>query len=99
MAAEVFGGLGLIVGLLTPLAALGVAIDMIVALATVHIPHGDPFVAKPGGHSAELASLYLSIAVLILAHGPGLFSLDALWAAPGRNRAGCEESKKTPPER
>ena len=42
---EFGGGIALIVGLLTPLAALGIACTMIGALAMVHLPHGDPFVA------------------------------------------------------
>src|SRR6266852_3850938 len=40
--AEFGGGLALILGLLTPLAALGIACTMIVALGKVHLPHGDP---------------------------------------------------------
>src|SRR5438876_1563329 len=36
--AEFGGGLALIVGLLTPLAAFGIACTMVVALAMVHIP-------------------------------------------------------------
>src|ERR1700674_1376855 len=45
---EFGGGLALILGLLTPLASLGIACTMIVALAMVHLPHGDPFVGAPG---------------------------------------------------
>src|SRR3954468_18782460 len=36
IAAEFFGGLGLIVGFLTRVAALGIAVNMLVAVATVH---------------------------------------------------------------
>jgi putative oxidoreductase len=46
--AEFGGGMALIVGLLTRLASLGIMTNMIVALAIVHLPHGDPFVGKPG---------------------------------------------------
>jgi len=72
---EVFGGFALIVGLLAPLAALGVACTMIGAVAQ-HMAKGQPFVGRGG--SWELASLYLAIALLILLNGPGKFALDTL---------------------
>jgi putative oxidoreductase len=76
--AEFGGGMALIVGLLTRLASLGIMSNMIVALAMVHLPHGDPFVSKTGGRSYELAAVYLACAVLFFILGPGRFSLDAL---------------------
>ena len=90
--AEFGGGLALIVGFLTPLAALGIACTMIVALATVHLPHGHPFIGPPGKPSFELAAGYLVNAILFLLIGPGIISLDGLLfarrlseAAPGRS--------------
>lgn len=73
---EFGGGIALILGLLTPLALLGLASTMIVAITTVHA--NDPFVARGGGRSFELAALYLTVAVAILLVGPGKLSLDAL---------------------
>jgi putative oxidoreductase len=77
--AEFGGGIGLILGFLTPLAALGIACTMVVAIMTVHVPHGDPFVAsRPGGGSFELPAAYLAGAIVLLLVGPGMLSLDAL---------------------
>src|SRR3954454_3640064 len=62
---EFGGGLALIVGLLTPLAARGIACTMIVALAMVHLPHGDPFVGGPGKPSFEPAAGYLATMIMM----------------------------------
>jgi len=75
---EFGGGIALIFGLLTPLALLGLAITMIVAITTVHLKNGDPFVARGGGRSFESAALYLAVSLLVLFAGPGRLSLDAL---------------------
>ena len=71
---EFGGGLALVLGLLTPLAMLGVLVTMAVA-ALFHISGGDPFVGSP--RSWELAGVYFSVAVSLLLAGPGRYSLDA----------------------
>jgi putative oxidoreductase len=73
---EFGGGIALILGLLTPLAALGIACTMIGALAMVHLPRGDPFV-NPMGHSFELPAAYLALMIMFLLVGPGVLSADA----------------------
>lgn len=73
--AEFGGGIALILGLLTPIAALGIVFQMLGALFLVHLPHGDPFVAM-GGRSYELALVYLAFAALLAVVGPGRYSLD-----------------------
>ena len=90
--AEFGGGLALILGLLTPLATLGIAATMIVALAMVHIRLGHSFVGQPGQPSFELAAGYLANAILFLLIGPGILSLDGVLfakrvpgAAPGQS--------------
>ena len=44
---ECFGGLALLIGLLTPLAALGVAATMATGVVSSHILAGDPYVRIP----------------------------------------------------
>ncbi|MCM2316265.1 MAG: DoxX family protein [Thermoanaerobaculia bacterium] len=73
---EFGGGLAWILGLLTPLASLGVASTMAVATWFHAIERGDPFVSKGAGGSYELAAIYLCIALVFIALGPGRFSLD-----------------------
>jgi putative oxidoreductase len=75
--AEFGGGIGLILGLLTPLAAFGLVCQMIGALILVHLPQGHPFVS-PGGPSYELPLVYLVMAILLMALGPGKWAIDAL---------------------
>lgn len=75
---EFGGGFAWIVGLLTPLASLGILSTMTVALSTHVFMRGDPFVSKTGGTSFELASVYFCVAVLLITMGPGRFSLDRL---------------------
>jgi putative oxidoreductase len=79
--AEFGGGLAWILGLLTPLASLGIACTMAVA-AWMHAGmSGDPFVST-GGPSYELAAVYLCVALVLLALGPGRFSLDRGFFGP-----------------
>jgi len=61
-------------GLVTPLAALAIAVVMLTAIATVHGPNG--YFAGNGGYEHNLG--ILAVAVGITAIGPGRFSLDHL---------------------
>jgi putative oxidoreductase len=69
------GGLGWLVGFLTPLASLGMLATMTVAVL-FHVGRGDPFVGQ-GGPSYELALLYWMLSLLFILIGPGRYSLDA----------------------
>lgn len=73
---EFGGGLALVIGLLTPIAAFGIACTMAFAVFAVHVKNGDPFVSATGGPSFELAAVYLCAALLVILAGPGKYSLD-----------------------
>ena len=73
---EFGGGMAWILGLLTPIASLGIFCTMSVAVYMHLIIRHDPFVNLTGGLSYEPALVYWGIAVLILVLGPGRFSLD-----------------------
>lgn len=77
---EFFGGLALIVGLLTPLAALGVMATMLFAAFIAHA--NDPFIGAP--RSKEPALSYFTMAATLFLAGPGTLSLDHFLF--GRNR-------------
>lgn len=70
---EFGGGMAFILGLLTPLAAFGVACTMAVAVFK-HVSRGDPFVGRAG--SWEPALGYLVTAKLLILAGPGRYALD-----------------------
>lgn len=74
---EFGGGLAWILGLLTPLASLGMAITMVVATGLHMLVLKDPFVNTSGGASYELALIFLAISLVFIFVGPGKISIDA----------------------
>lgn len=80
---EFLGGLALVFGLLTRLAAFGLGVDMLGAIAFVHFRNG---FFLPNGFEYPL--VMLAVAITLMLTGAGRYSLDALVAG----RAGSSES-------
>ncbi|MCL4369297.1 MAG: DoxX family protein [Chloroflexi bacterium] len=71
---EFFGGLGILVGLLTPIAAIGIIGSMLVAIIKVHWSKG--FWNAKGG--IEWPIMLATVAFVLGLTGPGVLSLDYL---------------------
>jgi len=78
IAAEFFGGIGLILGLLTRVAAFGIGMNMLVAIATVHHNFGFfmNWTGSQKGEGFEFHLLVLAIVAFLMIKGAGAFSLD-----------------------
>jgi putative oxidoreductase len=88
IAAEFFGGLGLILGLLTRIAAFGIAVTMVVAIGMVHTPFGF-FMNWSGaqkGEGFEYHLLVLAITAFLMIRGAGAFSIDRAIASASPSR-------------
>lgn len=79
LAAEFLGPLGLVLGLLTRVAAFGIACVMLVAIVSVHQQHGFfmNWFGSQKGEGFEYHLLALGIAIALLVGGAGLWSIDA----------------------
>jgi putative oxidoreductase len=78
IAAEFFGGLGLMFGFLTRIAAFGISVNMLVAIATVHGPFGFfmNWTGAQKGEGFEYHLLVLAMTGFLMIRGAGAFSLD-----------------------
>ncbi|HCU25167.1 MAG TPA: hypothetical protein DF383_09120 [Deltaproteobacteria bacterium] len=81
IAGELGGGLGLIFGLLTPLAAFGILCVMVTAIYNVHLSNG--LLAKDGGFEYPM-TLGL-VALFFIFRGAGPISVDALFCRKKRD--------------
>ena len=81
--AEFFGGLGLIFGLFGRLAALGITVNMLVAVALVHEKVGFfmNWAGNQKGEGFEYHLLAIVIALAVIIRGSGAFSIDRLLAS------------------
>ena len=88
IAAESFGGLGLILGFLTRIAAFGIAMNMVVAVAMVHRTFGFfmNWTGTQKGEGFEYHLLALAVTTFLMIQGAGALSVDRsiVTASPGR---------------
>jgi len=89
--AEFFGGLGLIAGALSRVAAFGVGVVMAVAMFKVHLSHGFfmNWFGNQKGEGIEFFILALGLAIAVMIRGGGALSLDGVvlnWMQRPKNR-------------
>jgi putative oxidoreductase len=76
--AEFLGGLGLILGALTRIAAFGLAVDMMVGVYLIHWPNGFfmNWSGRQKGEGFEFHILVVAMAIVLMARGGGAASVD-----------------------
>jgi putative oxidoreductase len=80
--AEGLGALGLLSGLLTRVAALGITVNMIMAVYMVHFKNGFfmNWMGKQAGEGYEYHLLAIAIGIALIIRGGGKWSLDRVVA-------------------
>ena len=85
---ELLGGLAILVGAFVPLASIPMAIVLLVAIITVHLPNGfssiklqaiTPHGARFGQPGYETDLLYLAALAALVLGGAGPLAFDNLW--------------------
>lgn len=100
--AEFLGGIGLLFGFLTRIAAFGIGVDMAVAMFLVHVPNGlfMNWYGTQKGEGFEFHLLVIGIALTLIARGAGAWSLDHLidhgLGAPNRRGVTTEFGRRNP---
>jgi putative oxidoreductase len=87
IAAEFLGSIGLIVGCLSRVAALGIATNMVVAILTVHKANGFfmNWYGNQKGEGFEYHLLAIGLALIVIIYGAGVASLDAIISGGKKN--------------
>jgi putative oxidoreductase len=76
--AESLGSLGLLTGLLTRIAAFGIAVNMVVAVFMMHLQNGFfmNWFGNQKGEGIEYHILVVAIALALMIRGGGKWSID-----------------------
>jgi putative oxidoreductase len=76
--AEFLGGIGLILGLLTRIAAFGIACEMLVAVLMIHYQFGFfmNWAGTQKGEGFEYHLLVIAITIMLIVKGGGVLSVD-----------------------
>jgi putative oxidoreductase len=87
IAAEFFGGLGLIAGLVSRVAAFGIVVNMMVAIITTHFANGFfmNWAGNQKGEGFEFHILAIALGLVAMIRGAGALSADA-WISCVRNQ-------------
>jgi len=90
IAAEFFGGIGLLIGFLARIAAFGIAVNMVVAVAMVHWHNGFfmNWMGNQKGEGFEYHIIAVALAFLIFVRGAGAVSIDHLVSSRDSSRNG-----------
>jgi putative oxidoreductase len=94
IAAEFFGGMGLILGFLTRIAAFGIGVNMLVAILTVHRDFGFfmNWTGTQKGEGFEFHLLVLAIVAFLMVRGAGAFSVDRVLSSSARAESSMAHS-------
>jgi putative oxidoreductase len=92
IAAEFFGGLGLILGLFTRVASFGVFCNMLVAVTLVHARFGFwmNWTGAQKGEGYEYHLLLLAASALLMIRGAGAASVDRLLSSTANDRINAQ---------
>lgn len=87
IAAEFFGGLGLIFGALGRIAAFGILVNMLVAIFTVHLQFGffANWTGQQKGEGIEYHLLAVALALVVMLKGSDAFSIDRVLTKAGES--------------
>jgi putative oxidoreductase len=82
--AEFAGGITLLVGFLSRIAAFGIAVNMVVAIALVHAPNGFfmNWTGNQKGEGFEYHLLAIALCIVTMIKGAGAASIDRLLSKP-----------------
>jgi putative oxidoreductase len=88
IASEFFGGLGLLIGFLSRIAAFGIFVNMLVAIYLVALPYGFfiNWSGKQKGEGIEFHLLAIGMTLAIMILGSGSFSVDLMLSGSGKKR-------------